>query len=109
MKDGNGHARQIGFFHNITPEQHVSPGVRAGVRRSFEQLANLHHADWLWPISQTNADVLLEAGIDPARIEIVPPDVAWPPAFKLAAKAKSPIHILFVGRIVHSKGVADLV
>jgi glycosyltransferase involved in cell wall biosynthesis len=109
IKGGNGHARQIVFFHNITPEQYVSPLWRGGIRRAFAQLANLQHADWLWPVSKTNADVLVEAGFDPARIEIVPPVIEWPPAFQLGSKETSPVQVLFVGRIVQSKGVLDLV
>jgi len=109
MKGGNGHARQIVFFHNITPEKYLPPEMRALIRRSFEQLAKLLHADWLWPISKTNADVLLNAGVDPARVEIIPPVVEWPPAFELGGKQTSPIQILFVGRIIQLKGVTDLV
>jgi len=109
MKSGNGHCRQIVAFHNITPEQYVPSASRAAIRKSFEQLENLRHSDWLWPISKTNASVLLAAGIDPARIEIMPPAVEWPPAFELGAKAMSTIKILFVGRITQSKGVLDLV
>src|ERR1700694_3786124 len=105
MKGGNSHARQIVFFHNITPERYSAPAIRADLRRAFKQLANLRHVDWLWPVSKTNAGVLVEAGIDPTRIEIVPPAIKWPPAFELAAKARSSfIQVLFVGRITQSKG-----
>jgi hypothetical protein len=48
---------------------------RVGKRSAFKHLANLHHADWLWPVSKTNADVLLDAGIDLTQIEIMPPAI----------------------------------
>jgi glycosyltransferase involved in cell wall biosynthesis len=75
---------------------------------SFAQMQNFRQAQRLWPFSETNAKVLLEAGLDPSRIEVVDPVVPWPKQRTQAAKSGRPIEVLFVGRITKSKGVLDL-
>ena len=105
---GNGHARQAVCFHNITPLKFVGMKQRALISKSFRQLHNLRCADRLWPVSQVNADVLRENGMDPDRITVIPLSVERPARANLADKASSPIELLFVGRIVSAKGVLDL-
>jgi glycosyltransferase involved in cell wall biosynthesis len=108
IPSGNGHGRQIAYFHNITPAEFLPDWVKPDVARSFQQLRHFRHADRLWPLTSTNAKVLLDAGMDPDRIEILPPVVEWPPAGVLAEKRELPVKILFVGRMIQSKGVLDL-
>jgi glycogen(starch) synthase len=105
---GNGRARQAVFFHNITPAEFVVPRIRPDVVRSFEQLNHLHYVDRLWPVSRVNAELLIELGFDPARIEILPGAVTRPAVATLRDKAPVPVELLFLGRIVPFKGVGDL-
>lgn len=107
MQNGNGKAFQIVLFHNVTPEEYIAEELRPFVARSFAQIQHFHHADRLWPFTQTNAEVLIQAGMDVSRIEIVNPAVPWPPRC-LHIQKKLPVEILFVGRITKSKGVLDL-
>jgi glycosyltransferase involved in cell wall biosynthesis len=79
------------------------------IDRSFRQLQNLRHADLIWADSQTNADVLLEHGLDPTKIEIIPLVVDAPDSTWLREKRSTPIDVLFVGRMVQAKGVLDCI
>jgi glycosyltransferase involved in cell wall biosynthesis len=106
---GNGHARQAVFFHNLTPVSLAPPKWRAVMERSFAQLGNLRCADRLWPVSRTNAKLLVGHGIDPTRIEIIPLAVGSPPIARLTDKPEDTVELLFLGRIVPHKGVRDLV
>jgi glycosyltransferase involved in cell wall biosynthesis len=105
---GNGHARQIVFFHNITPVELLPAWLQADGVRSFEQLCHLAKADRLWPFTSTNAAVLVDAGMDRRRMSIVPPVFEWPPSGRLAGKPAGSVRLPFVGRMVQSKGVLDL-
>lgn len=104
-----GRARQIVWFHNITPSLFVPPTMRRVIERSVRQIANLRYADEIWADSAVNAETLLQHGIDPARIRVVPLSVDDPEPTALAGKAKKPLELLFIGRMVPSKGVLDLV
>ncbi len=106
---GNGHARQVAVFHNVTPAAHVAPAQRPLIQRSLRQAHNLAHADEIWADSPFNAADLEAFGIDPARIRIVPLAVDRPATARLAAKPPIPLRLLFVGRIVAAKGIHDLV
>lgn len=103
-----GRARQIVFFHNITPAQFVPAWMKPRIDSSFMQLRYFAEVDRVWPFTSTNAQVLFDAGVDPRKVRIVEPVVEWPPPFRLAKKEKEPVEILFVGRIFESKGVLDL-
>ncbi|MDR3435677.1 glycosyltransferase family 4 protein [Telmatospirillum sp.] len=105
---GNGRARQVVCFHNITPAELMPARQRRLVCESERQLSNLRHADRLWPVSQVNADRLCEAGMAPGRITVMPLAVDRPAAARLQDKPQSPVELLFVGRFVASKGILDL-
>ena len=103
IRTGNGKAVQVVLFHNVTPEQYISDNLKPLVRASFAQIQHFHRADRLWPFTETNAKVLIEAGLDSARIRIVDPVVPWPRRRLHSEKESLPVDILFVGRITKSK------
>ena len=106
---GNGHAKQVVNFHNVTPRQFITPNQRVLNDMSFRQLGNLYRADRFWCDSRVNADVLVAHGLDPNHVSVHPLVVEHPALVCLADKSVSPVEILFVGRIVPSKGVLDLI
>jgi glycosyltransferase involved in cell wall biosynthesis len=107
---GNGRAPQAMFFHNITPTEFTPPRYRATTAKSFSQLNAFRQVDRFWPVSKANAEMLEGMEFDTNKIVVIPGPVAEPPLKKLSEKAMKPsIEILFLGRIVSSKGVLDLV
>jgi glycosyltransferase involved in cell wall biosynthesis/SAM-dependent methyltransferase len=105
---GNGRARQVVRFHNVTPPDLVRAGDVRLIERSFHQMSNFSHADAIWADSATNARVLVEAGVDDREAEVIPLVVDDPPRYRLSEKGPDRIEILFLGRFVRSKGVLDL-
>lgn len=106
---GNGHAVQAVYFHNITPVEIVPVGDRPTIERSFRQISNLARADEVWPVSPVNEQELINRGLDRSRLRIIPLSVDSPRLLSLEGKPAMPIEILFVGRLVPSKGVLDLI
>jgi hypothetical protein len=106
---GNNRARQVVVFHNITPLEHAPPGARTVIERSFAQLENLRAADAIWPDSRENLETLLDRGFDARNMTIQPLAVDRPRQQSIRKPASDVIRILFVGRIVPSKGIQDLV
>ncbi len=104
---GNGKAKQAVFYHNVTPLEFVPEAGRDVIRRSLVQIHNLRHADRLWPVSPFNADCLRDFGFDSERIEVIPLVVDKPEIRSPLAKSDSGNRILFVGRVVESKGLLD--
>jgi hypothetical protein len=64
--------------------------LKPAAKLAFGQLRHLAKADRLWPFTSTNAKVLLEAGMDPARIRIVEPAIEWSTSGTLADKKTMP-------------------
>ncbi|WP_343714548.1 glycosyltransferase family 4 protein [Inquilinus sp.] len=106
---GNGRAAQAVFFHNITPIEIVPAADRPTIERSFRQVSNLGCADEVWPVSPVNAQELIDRGLAQSRLYTIPLAVDMPELVDLEGKRATPIEILFVGRLVPSKGVLDLV
>lgn len=104
---GNGHAKQIVRFHNITPQELVGDNDKPLIAASFRQLHNLKHADHIWADSRTNANILIEHGIDPMRIEVAPLLVEHPTRARLLGKPSAKLNLLYVGRGVPAKGLLD--
>jgi len=106
---GNGRAKQAVVFHNITPIELGPPSARKTLERSFAQLGNVHSADVIWPDSRENAEVLLANGVERGKLTIQPLAVDRPQRQSIRKPRGDAIEIVFVGRIVPSKGVHDLV
>lgn len=102
-------AKSIVVFHNITPKQYLSVSAHETIDRSFAQMSNIIFANHVVCDSQTNQDVLHEAGIY-VNSTVLP--------LALHSNMKAPLRkpsfddavtrILFVGRFVQSKGPVDL-
>jgi glycosyltransferase involved in cell wall biosynthesis len=105
---GNGLGRQIVRFHNITPPELLGPEAGPLIAKSFAQLHVLSCADRIWAVSEENASVLARHNVGTGRTEVLPLVVDWPPRAALATKPKQTVEALFVGRMVRSKGLADL-
>jgi hypothetical protein len=106
---GNGRARQAVVFHNITPLEYAPPRARRTIEKSFAQLDNLRAADAIWPDSRENAETLAAHGIEHPRVTIQPLAVDRPPRQGIRKQRSDAVRILFIGRIVPSKGIQDLV
>ncbi|MCG7392445.1 glycosyltransferase family 4 protein [Microvirga sp. ACRRW] len=109
ISTGNGKAKKIVRFHNITPSEFVPPQSRPLIHKAFRQVHNLQHADHIWADSQLNANVLMERGINPGLIEVLPLTVETPALLQMRDKHNKELELLFVGRVVESKGVLDCI
>ncbi len=113
MLVGNGHARQVAVFHNITPPGYVGPQQRDLIDRSLRQAHNLRHVDEIWADSAFNAQDLAKFGVDPDVVRVVPLAVDRPAPGRLRDKLPTgpagALEFLFVGRLVASKGIRDLI
>ncbi len=106
---GRARATQIVRFHNITPAHLVSPEVRPGIAASYRQLQNLRYADEIWAVSHVNAETLAENGIHGPQVRVIPLIVDGVSSARLSVKSADRIELVFIGRIVPSKGVLDLI
>jgi glycosyltransferase involved in cell wall biosynthesis len=102
-------SKRIVVFHNITPKEFLPASAHEVIDRSFEQMANIMFADQVICVSETNRLLLQNAGVDV-------PSTVLPLAFhvELQAPERKPsfddglLRIVFLGRLVKSKGPADL-
>jgi len=102
-------SKRIVVFHNITPKEFLPASAHEVIDRSFAQMANIMFADQVICVSDTNRRLLHNAGIDV-------PSIVLPLAFhvELQAPERKPsfddglLRIAFLGRLVKSKGPADL-
>jgi glycosyltransferase involved in cell wall biosynthesis len=106
---GNGRAKQILCFHNITPAHLVSENARALIGRSFRQLDGFKSVQRFWADSSVNEELLVERGVDRRRIEVIPLAVDRPELTNLESKLNKRLEFLFVGRAVKSKGLLDAI
>lgn len=105
---GNGKAKRIVVFHNITPKEFVSERHHAVIDKSFTQLHNITIADSIWADSEVNRKVLLDLRIDERKVKTVSLSVSFPALGMQADKPRSGRpSILFVGRAVRSKGLLE--
>lgn len=106
---GNGKARKVIVFHNITPRQFVSERLRPVIDRSLHQRHHLRYADEVWNVSAINADAARAIGVPENRLRVIPIPVEVPALSTLAEKNYALLEVLFIGRFVAAKGVLDLV
>ena len=109
MLIGNGHARQIVRFHNVTPKALMPEKHWPVIERSFVQMQNFIRADEIWADSRENLEEIERRGLGGPQARIEPLAVHVPLRVALAAKASEALNLIYVGRFFGSKGVLDLV
>ena len=110
MLIGNGQARQVVRFHNVTPLEFVDSSQSEIIIRSLNQLRNFDVADEIWADSQENMDELSRRRIAKGRAVRMPISVEPLVEASLMDKpANEIIRIIYVGRFVPSKGIIDLI
>ena len=100
-------ARTIVRFHGITPRALMPQRLQDGIDRTSTQLVNAKRADLVLGASEYAAAMLVAHGIDPARVRVLPLPVRLP---IVDHRATTPgiTTLLFVGRLMPSKGTLDL-
>lgn len=88
---GNGRARQVVRFHNVTPKALVTPETHRLIGRSFNQIQNFKCADEIWADSPENAAELEHQGIRDKAIHIILPAVERPALFSYTDRPASPV------------------
>lgn len=106
---GAPNARQIVRYHNTTPLEFVPEHDRPSIKRALRQAHVLAQADIVWADSKVNAEAAMRYGVAAERIEVVPLATEFPSCRDLCSKPIQPIRLLFVGRVVPSKGVLELI
>ncbi|MDR7039981.1 glycosyltransferase involved in cell wall biosynthesis [Methylobacterium sp. BE186] len=105
---GNGHARRVVRFHNITPKEFVPVSAWDIIDQSNRQSHFLRSVDEVWADSFVNAEAARSLGVQPSRIQVIPLIVDEGTTADIFDKSSSDVKILFVGRFVSSKGVLEL-
>ncbi|PRE63355.1 hypothetical protein C6P82_18965 [Burkholderia multivorans] len=102
-------ARRLVVFHNVTPREFVKPESRTLIDRSFSQMSNIAWADHVICVSDTNLNVLREAGINtPATVlPLAIHSMSHPPSQKPSV-VDNVVRVAFIGRFVKSKGPHEL-
>lgn len=106
-------ALRLSVWHNVTPVALAASTDMAGLlQRSLDQRANLLLCDHVFSDSAFNMGELEPLGPAPGQLSVLP----LPVAASFAAAGSKPrrrdprdVRLLFVGRLVASKGVLDLV
>lgn len=109
MLIGNGRARQIVRFHNVTPKALMPEKHWPVIERSFVQMQNFAFADEIWADSQENLEELDRRGLGGPSTRIEPLAVHFHQRILLDAKVSGTLTLLYVGRFFRSKGVLDLI
>lgn len=105
---GNGKAKQLACYHNVTPKKLLGARHHAVIDKSMVQQCNLHFADHVYCDSPFNRDCLLDIGIPAAKLSVMGLPVELAGKQKLAPLDSGTLQLLFIGRIVPSKGVLEL-
>ncbi len=100
-------ARSMVFFHGVTPRHFLPDRDREGHDRSLLQFEHAKRADLVLAASRYSSGLLAGRGIDPSRIRMARLPVMLPRVPPTRAP-RATIKLLFVGRIVPSKGLLDL-
>lgn len=102
--------RRLVVFHNVTPKHVLPERDHPMIDRSLAQISNMHWADHIICVSQTNLDFMRSRGV-------MTPATVLPLAVSSGASVPESkpsfsdgiIRIAFVGRFVSSKGPGELV
>lgn len=102
--------RTVVCYHGITPAAFVPPSQKGATERACQQAVNMFAADRVLADSEYLAAELRELGLAPSRIVHVPPavELAPPPEGRAARRPEEPLRLVFIGRLVPSKGIMDL-
>lgn len=106
---GNGHAKQVVRFHNVTPKALMPEKHWPVIEKSFVQMQAFIRADALWADSRENAEELARHGQGGVRVSVEPLAVDFPVRARLADKPTEVVELLYVGRFFQSKGVHELI
>jgi len=109
MLVGNGKAKQIVRFHNVTPRRFMPAHLQPIIDQSFVQMQTFRRADQIWADSPENKEELERQGLGDCDIRIIPLAVAFPAEARLADKPAGEVRLCYVGRFFESKGVRDVV
>ncbi|RSZ58368.1 glycosyltransferase [Massilia atriviolacea] len=102
-------ARRLVVFHNITPKRFVGAAHHATIDKSFAQMGNTMFADYVACDSASNLAVLRASGVTtPAGVLPLAVHGQAQPCAAKPGHADGIVRLVFIGRLVQSKGVADL-
>lgn len=107
---GNGRAKQLVCYHNITPLTLVSADQHEVITTSLRQQENLRFADHVYCDSEFNRNCLRSTGIPACKLSVVGLPCVDPRSYsELSGYAGGDVlRCICVGRVVPSKGVKDL-
>ncbi|WP_102222797.1 glycosyltransferase family 4 protein [Acidimangrovimonas sediminis] len=105
---GNGKAKQVVYFHNVTPARFLPAAAKPIIDRSIEQIYLFSEADAVWAASQTNVLALEALGLRHPAVTVCPLLVETPARSVLKDKPDQQVELLYLGRMVKSKGIIDL-
>jgi len=109
MLIGNGRAAQVVRFHNVTPANLVAERDRPLIQRSMRQIQVFRSVNEVWADSQENVAELMQRGIRPERVRVMPLGVKTLAQGSFLSKRSGPVRFIYVGRIVPAKGVDELI
>ena len=101
----------LAIEHNSTPAELVDvPAARAAVERSHAQRRNLLLATRVACVSELNVEMALRAGVEPGRLSVLhlPPAIVPDRPPRPLAERRGPVRLLYLGRFVRAKGIADM-
>lgn len=105
---GNGRAKQLVCFHNVTPKALLGAYHHEIIDNSLKQQHNLFFADHTYCDSIFNKDCLSAIGLPLDKLSVMGLPVEVPDNYNLKLNSDGCVRLLFIGRIVPSKGVLEL-
>ncbi len=102
-------AKTMVVFHNITPKKYAAEKDHLVIDKSFKQISNIAHADYVVCDSKENLEVLQKAAIT-KPMTVLPLSAPRLPSSlrKNNSHNDDLVRIAFIGRLVKSKGPEDL-